>query len=138
MRFLGLYDPVDMVAGWGEGETVSDNVQYAYAIYAAFPKASRTVYDSYKCADVEGTRSRCYFNRADAGAENATTNTFIDSYVWATHGAIGGAPWDGDHPDGHSQANDIRFSILADRLMRMHALWAGIKIPLSQNNEYGY
>ena len=35
VRFLGLYDPVDMAPGYGDAETISANVQTAAVIYAS-------------------------------------------------------------------------------------------------------
>jgi len=36
VRFMGLYDPVDMNPCWGWSETIPCNVQNAFVVFAAF------------------------------------------------------------------------------------------------------
>lgn len=120
VRFLGMYDPVDMVLGWGYKETVPDNVENAYAVFAAFPMKNR---------------SRWNFNRADGGPEDKSKTYYYDYYIRATHGAIGGAQA-GDMPPGNSPANDNRQTVLIDQEMRDAAQSAGVNI--NDVADYGY
>jgi RHS repeat-associated protein len=122
VRFMGLYDPVDMVLGWGEAETVPDNVKHAFVLMAGLNKLAK--------------RSRWYFNRADHGAEDTTSTDYQEREIAATHAGIGGAPWDGDHPEGFTEANDIFEARRADIMMREAARRAGVSIPVGES--YGY
>ena len=53
VHFLGLYDAVDMVPGYGEDETIPSNVDYAA-----------------HAMGLKSVGSRPYFNTADHGPEN--------------------------------------------------------------------
>lgn len=138
VRFLGLYDPVDMAAGFGLAETVPSNVRNAFAVYASFPRQSQLIHPGRVADDApsDATRSRPYFNRADHGPEDASQTNYQQQYVWATHGGIGGNPWGGDHPTGHSERNDIAKAQEVDRAMRAAARRAGVSI--GDVRDYGY
>ena len=123
VRFLGLYDPVDMHWTQGNIETIPGNVQQASAVYAV--------------PAINGGISRGYFNRIHG--EPANRDTFLDRlYLAATHAAIGGAPWAGDHPPGHSEANDIQAAIAADLHIRRNAVFSGVPVTLRAHAEYVY
>ena len=116
VRFLGLYDPVDMTPNWGEAETVPDNVRFASVVYAGWGQTPTDILLRQRGEPARrthpgpygGSRSRAAFNRADGGPENAAATNCRDVYIWGTHAALGGAPWEGDHPIGHAKANDNR------------------------------
>ncbi len=121
VRFLGLYDAVDMVAGYGEGESIPDNVKYA----------THAMGDS-------DLKSRSYFNTADHGVDDSKKTTYNEQKFWGTHSAIGGAPWMGDHPKGGSKSSDISASILADMFIRKKVKAAGVNIKQLKVSDYGY
>lgn len=111
VNFLGLYDAVDMVLGYGKDETVPSNVDYSMHVMGQ-----------------GNVKSRPYFNTADHGAEGLSEmKSYAESYVDATHGGIGGDPWGGDHPKGMTEERDIAGSAEADRYMRAAAIEAGIE-----------
>lgn len=116
IRFMGLYDPADMAAGYGEAETVPENVKNAAVILAARK-------DEYG----DGRRSRASFNRADGGAEDATKTNYYETEIFGTHSGIGGDPWGGDHPKGHTKVNDEYASKMSDTIIRRKATLAGVK-----------
>ena len=119
VRFLGLYDPVDMTLGYGEAETVSDNVQNAAIILAD-----------------RNLGSRGSWNRADHGAEDLSKTNYQVDTIWGTHSGIGGAPWDGDHPDGTNEGLDKGSSIISDRFIRQRAIAVGV--PINEVKDYDF
>ena len=60
----------------------------------------------------------------------------IVTRVWATHGGIGGVPWDEDGLAGHSLKNDKEQTVNVDRWVRERAREAGI--PIKEIGDYGY
>lgn len=146
VRYMGLYDPVDMVPGWGDAETVPANVEHVTMLLAAGtpeeigpegatttvigPDGQPTIVPLYQ-------RSRWWFNRANAGPESFTTD-YQEHWLFGTHGGIGGAPWEGDRPIGHSWGNDKNKAIEADTLVRGHALTNDVPIIYLQVSDYGY
>jgi hypothetical protein len=76
VNFLGLYDAVDMVPGYGEAETVPSNVDYA-------------------AHALRNMRSRSSFNTADGGPENKAAMKLYRErrFPGATHSGVGGSPW---------------------------------------------
>jgi len=112
VNFMGLYDPVDMVVGYGDGQEVTSNVDYA-ANALGDPQVN----------------SRPYFNTSDGGAEDASQMKSYDEKTFdATHGGMGGDPWGGDHPEGMTEARDQAGSSAADAWMRDRARNAGIQL----------
>jgi RHS repeat-associated protein len=110
VNFLGLYDAVDMVPGYGEDETIPSNVDHAA-----------------HAMGIGSVGSRPYFNTADHGPENLEEMIYYaEAFFDATHGGIGGDPWGGDHPFGMTEERDKIGSVNADKWMRDQAYKAGI------------
>jgi hypothetical protein len=84
-----------------------------------------------------GTRSRPFFNRADHGPEVPTGKNFKEIYLWATHSAIGGAPWWGDTPKKHTQANDKVQAVVTDEFIRDWAIKKVVPVA-PPPMDYGY
>ena len=137
VRFMGLYDPIDMTAGFGRSEQISCNVQFASVVFAAFPVGSGYP-PQMTGGPPGGVRSRWYFNRADGGPECPDRTTYREAWLWATHSGIGGAPWFGDRPRGHTRANDIAMAIVADSIIRADAVQAGISLAPLPPGGYGF
>ncbi|MFN7586933.1 MAG: RHS repeat-associated core domain-containing protein, partial [Planctomycetota bacterium] len=84
VNFLGVLDPVDSTPTQDfpdPSEKISDNVNIAVAVYGN-----------------PDLGSRWYFNTVDGGVVDPSKTLFIPSSLLATHAAIGGDPWGGDHP----------------------------------------
>jgi hypothetical protein len=132
VRFLGLYDPVDMdhtVHGlFDDPRTIPSNVKFAANVLAAH-RLQGVPYPQ--------ERSRGGWTRVDAGPESPDT-LYSELYVFGTHSALGGAPWDGPHPKGHGQGNDIRAAIKTDQFVRARAIDAGVNIQQKTEADYGY
>jgi len=110
VNFLGLYDAVDMVLGYGEDETIPSNVDHAS-----------------HAMGIGSVGSRPYFNTADHGPENLQEMiTYAEAFFDATHGGLGGDPWGGDHPIGMTKERDTIGSAIADDWMRRQASVAGV------------
>lgn len=110
VNFLGLYDAVDMVLGYGEDETIPSNVNYAAHAMGA-----------------PNVGSRPYFNTADHGPEDITKMIkYAEAFFDATHGGLGGDPWGGDNPIGMTEERDRVGSLQADKWMRDKAAIANI------------
>ncbi len=64
-------------------------------------------------------------------------NTDYDQiWIFGTHSAIGGAPWGGDDPLGHSDLNDRAKAVQSDRFIRdMAREW---NVPIDTVDDYGY
>ena len=140
VRFLGLYDPVDMALGYGDAETISANVEMAALIFAAGTSEEVGIAGKYEYLD-DGTpipvelRSRAEFNRADHGPESPSID-YDQIWIFGTHSAIGGAPWKGDHPVGHSESNDRAKAIESDQFIRSKAL--STNVPINLVDDYGF
>lgn len=126
VRFLGMYDPVDSALGYGNTGAIPSNVKHSYVARAV---GQVSIFEPLI------VKSRWYFNREGHSADSESTNLTVHKYK-ATHGALGGAPWDGDRPTGHTEANDISAARTVDRNMRREARNAGVNIPMI--NKYGY
>lgn len=110
VNFLGLYDAVDMVLGYGVDETVPANVDFAA-----------------HAMGLDAVKSRPYFNTADHGPEDVSWMAkYNEGFFDSTHGGLGGDPWGGDHPRGMTKERDIAGSAKADAWMRGHAGESGI------------
>jgi hypothetical protein len=142
VRFLGLYDPVDMTfydaPTWSEGRfsqnVISSNVKTAVAIIGKKEGVfgSEVDYDNGSAPWYNWTRMDIQWNRQ--------TSAKIEK-LGATHGAIGGCPgyspfW--SVPIGYDYPHDRRMSILADRSMRSSAEAAGVPIRVLSSLEYGF
>ena len=119
IRFMGLYDPVDSVPGFGDSEQVPDNVKNAMNIMRN-----------------KDAGSRWYFNTADHGAEDPSKTNYKQESIFGTHAAMGGAPWSGDQPGATNQTFDKNAAKIADRDMRKAAQAAGVPIPTV--SKYGF
>jgi len=140
VRFLGLYDPVDMALGYGVAETVPSNVETAAVIYAAGTSEEISAASSIIIVDTvavfDERRSRDIFNRADHGPESTNTD-FDQIWIFATHSGIGGAPWEGDMPAGHTETNDRAKAVQSDQFIRNKAISEGVPINLVEDYGYG-
>jgi RHS repeat-associated protein len=116
VKFLGLYDPVDMTVDLGSKETIPSNVE---SCGLAIRGDSSLL-----------LRSRPYFNTIDAGPENLSKmkNCQVEKFESTTHAAMGGAPWTGDRPSSFSKEWDIRMCAQVGNWMRRQAEAAGIKL----------
>jgi hypothetical protein len=139
VRFLGLYDPVDMATGYGDGECIPANVDTSVRFLAARSPADETrgVFraDPLRSRLPISERSRGKFNRADG---TSSARWHVDIWVFATHSGIGGAPWCGDHPLGHDERNDTLKSIRCDQFMRRAASNCGVPVCRKSFPEYGF
>lgn len=80
-------------------------------------------------------RSRRFWPRVDGYPESDHTS-YRREMIIGTHSALGGAPWWGDWPPGHSARGDIAAAIAADKAVRERAVTAGS--PISLVADYGY
>ena len=110
VNFLGLYDAVDMVLGYGKAETIPANIDY-----------------SAHAMGKDDVNSRWYFNTADHGPESSEQREPSIKFFDATHGGLGGDPWGGDHPSNMTEERDIVGSAEADKFIRREAKTAGIE-----------
>ena len=74
-------------------------------------------------------------HRADGGPETGFTD-YQEFWIFGTHSAIGGAPWRGDMPTGHSLPNDQWAAVESDQFIREKAL--STNVPVDDVDEYGY
>jgi RHS repeat-associated protein len=122
IRFLGLYDPVDMSAGYGGNYNVPGNVQTA-VVELADPNLG----------------SRSSWTRAYTGS--SATRTYF-RYIRGTHAAIGGAPFTGDltgrNDASFNQMVDNNAAREADSFMRFRARAAGVPINVKPWRAYDY
>ena len=121
VRFLGMYDAVDMVLGYGTSESVPSNVQNTFHSMSN-PKL----------------HSRWYFNTADGGVVDAVKTNFSENEYWGTHSAIGGDPGNGDHPTGYLPLLETMSAIYADIDMREFATQVGVPINSTTEKDYEY
>jgi len=149
VRFLGLYDPVDSAIGYGVAETISSNVQTVAVVYAAGTVEEVGTDERFQVVGNQVVlieqRSRWIFNRADHGPVSAKTD-FDQIWIFGTHSAIGGAPWEGDGPSpgtlanpalaGHTETNDRAKAILSDQHVRNKA--RSKNLPINLVDDYGY
>jgi len=118
VKFLGLYDAVDMAPTFGDDETVPSNVDSA-----AHALGNNAV------------GSRPYFNTADGGPEDEDAmKWYSEQNFWATHGGLGGAPWSGDFPPTINKRIDDLESARVDSWMRTEAIRAGVGLCKTQAN----
>ena len=138
IRFLGMYDPVDMspvVGDWGR-EKVPSNVKRAVAVLSSHkPSRNETMgYDYNKYCQLWQDWPRFQASAADATATNVTIERRR-----ATHGAIGGCPgYSGPTvlPYDYVYGADKFNSEESDRTVRGVAIAAGV--PVSQVGDYGF
>ena len=109
VNFLGLYEPVDMVWGYGESWKAPSTADY---VALAF----------------NSSNSRSFFNKADKGSGLMVDDmVFAQWYFNTTHSGIGGDPGKGDHPKGLTFDQEKKGSDAADAFIRANARRAGIK-----------
>lgn len=131
VRFLGLYDPVDMVAGYGDFWETIPAVESVAVIYAA---GSSEEIGIEARLDLNQDRSRPQFNRVDGAAPPETE--YNRKWIFGTHSGIGGAPWLGDMPLGHTESNDRAKAIESDQYVRLKA--RASQVPINGVSDYGY
>ncbi len=126
VKFLGLYDPVDMAAGIGDKETIPSNVvDAAVGIRGSVTNLGIP------------SRSRPQFNTIDGGPEDISKmRSYSQKTFPGTHSALGGAPWAGDHPAGFTQGGDIAVSSQVDKWMRSKAGMSGVNLKTPQRLKY--
>ncbi len=133
VRFMGLYDPVDMTWWAGDRENLMpDNVRNGITIYGHYPGTGYdgTDYDS-------SNRFRQYKNwpRMQPFREGVG----IDVPYNCTHGAIGGCPgYSGNQPKDYWYFHDKEESIRADRMVRTRAKMTGVPINVPSCDDYGF
>jgi pimeloyl-ACP methyl ester carboxylesterase len=140
VRFLGLYDPVDMAPGYGGGEGIPWNVSNSVRLLGAGGRSERGakgVCHPDAANGVLSVRSRAPFNRADGPPSSSRTN-HRDIWIFATHSGVGGAPWCGDKPLGHDPTNDTIQAIRCDRIIRDAARSCGVPVGKKQFCDYGF
>jgi hypothetical protein len=142
VRFLGLYDPVDMTfydaPTWDEGyysqSTIPSNVQTAISIGGK----KEGVFESEVDYD-NGGMPWYNWTRMEIRASQQTNATI--SKIGATHGAIGGCPgyspfW--SVPVGYNYQHDAKMSITVDKSIRSKAASVGVPIRVLGDAEYGF
>jgi RHS repeat-associated protein len=122
IRFLGLYDPVDMTTGYTGRQPdyrIPGNVENS-AVVLADP----------------GLGSRSSWGRAYRGPRSGALR------IWGTHAALGGAPNTANWPNGldarHTWEADQDAARTADIYMRTKARDAGVPIRVKARSEYNY
>jgi pimeloyl-ACP methyl ester carboxylesterase len=144
VRFLGLYDPVDM--------TYFDNLTALSVVPYRIPW---NVQHTFVATGVNGDRgyrdydedSPLWFNWprisvvAPHAESHAVTQSFVVNEYPATHGAIGGTP--GYTPDPsmdhrYNYAHDKEQSIKVDTELRTAARNAGVPINVLSPSDYGF
>ncbi len=141
IRFEGLYDPVAVTGG----------AYYRNDVYGLSTEKRYNGFPSREISLPANVESSIGVYAAGSSAELGATNgameeqsrvvferIFIPSTTWlfGTHSAIGGAPWEGDDPLGHSWPNDQLKAANADLHIRQAARDAGV--PISSVGDYGY
>ncbi len=138
VRFLGLYDPVDMAIPYGDGECIPGNVCNSVRLLGAGGRCERGSGATFTPKGRLLTeRSRSFFNRAD-GPPSACSTNHRDIWIFATHSGIGGAPWCGDRPVGHDRGNDTIQAIRCDLIIRDAARSFGVPVGKKQFSDYGW
>ena len=132
LRYLGMYDPVDMALGYGNGEDTA-KVVHSAGVYAAWgrigqvtPSGRGHTYVLPPANDATGEIGPMWGERSRASFNRAPENPVAKKWLFATHSGLGGAPWAGDHPTGHTEANDKAMSKIADKFIRDEAKNAGV------------
>jgi len=132
VKFIGLYDPVDMTMDTGHNsEQIPSNVANVAEIIR-------------KPHPVSGKRSRPSFNTIDGGPVDASKTTYCERRIVGTHSAMGGAPQQGDRINeaGFTTMQDTVAAKAADDFIRENAEGAGVKfgspqpIPFTINPPY--
>jgi len=120
VRFVGLYDPVDMAEPYADpnpvGDRLAGNVEAWAVVFAAPFRDANGV--------PAAVRSRDFFRRPNlAGSRGHILN------VEASHGGVGGAPgeWEPGLQNWTQQQDDLG-SIQADGFIRSEATIAGVRL----------
>jgi hypothetical protein len=121
VRFLGMYDAVDMAFGYGFSERIPPNVQNAFHALSH-----------------PDLRSRWYFNRANGGVVDPEATNYSEDTFWGTHSAIGGDPWNGDFPEQGTPDSDKNAAIQADIALRKFAHDIGVPINVTKEKDSPY
>ena len=141
VRFLGLYDPVDMTfydeTGRGTASHVSANVLNAVWAHgvertgdAHYWHGGLRDYDSESAPWFNWTRIAATFDRC--------TN-LTDLPIAGTHGAMGGTPgYSPDHSIPYNYSYDVGMAYKTDRTMREVASRVGVPIKVIDRSAYGF
>jgi RHS repeat-associated protein len=144
VRFLGLYDPVDMTFFDNYSGLSSDPYRVPWNVEHTFVAVG--VDGLSNCRDYDDD-SPFWFNwprirvRQPYRSSEALTRSFKVSEYEATHGAIGGTP--GYSPDPsidrtYNYRHDVEQSIRVDTDMRTAARAAGVPVAQLAPSQYGF
>lgn len=136
VRFLGLYDPVDMTWYAGTNDNViPPNVDAVANVYG-FEDPS----DTYKGVDYDRGIGTNWPRMNKGYGHSIIRDNYTGLPLNATHGAIGGCPgYSGkQQPNGYSYTRDRRASIEADQAIRRAANKAGVPIEVLNEDDYGF
>jgi RHS repeat-associated protein len=136
VRFLGLYDPVDMTlfdpsGAWGTHDFISSNVQnVVWAHGVEDSTGSMRDYDE---------ESAFYYNWPRIQTRWGGTTRMTNLALEATHGAIGGTPgYSPSEPENYNYSYDIQMSVKTDTAMRTIASGLGVPINVIASSSYGF
>jgi len=136
VRFLGLYDPVDMTlfdpsGAWGTHDFISSNVQnVVWAHGVEDSTGSMRDYDE---------ESFFYYNWPRIQTRWGGTTRMTNLALEATHGAIGGTPgYSPSEPTNYNYSHDIQMSVKTDTTMRTIASGLGVPISVISSPSYGF
>ena len=132
VRFVGLYDAVDMAKDYPadldekEADKLARDVRKWAIVIASSGKG--------------WARSRGEWRRPFPGPGYKADREMPKGVlrVHGTHSAIGGAPWQGDQPEGLTETMDREAAIAADQFVRGQAGWARVPLRRKTRGEYGY
>jgi len=126
VRFLGLYDAVDMTSGYlGGKHTIPKNVQKAVVLLRDPNAGSRNGW----------TRWTAWGWAYDDSDPHPNVDAIA---VWGTHSAVGGAPWEGDQPSQVTREQDIVAARESDKVMRDAAIKVGVPVIKRPDSYYKY
>jgi|GEM_PF-4467254 len=131
IRYMGLYDPVDMSLRYGNNDVMPRNVRQFTVIKAA---ESDPWYFYFN--DDYYQKSRPLFNRMDITVQDPSVTRGETLYVKGTHAGILGAPGTGDKPHGFNFDNDVASSINSDKIIRDRAIGAGAPVEQKDRGDY--
>lgn len=112
IRFMGLYDAVDRSLASGLNGTIPNNV---LSVAHARRKTSVSTWKRGKVA---------FGNCGVRGGKR-----YREAFFSATHSAIGGDAWGGDHPKKLTKETDAAGGRKADAFIRGWAAQAGVPVP---------
>jgi pimeloyl-ACP methyl ester carboxylesterase len=135
VRFLGLYDPVDMTLRDFEANnyTIPRKVQRAISLFGKEDAIDNVDYDSDSGFAYNWPRIIVTTDPYSQGGQSLIKG------INATHGAFGGTPgYSPVKPDGYDFGFDVKQSIEIDSLMREEASAFGVPITPIPESAYGF